>query len=190
MVADGRTMHGGTYNSNPLVCAAVIAAARATGAEGFYEGLDARGPGSPTGSSPPPMMPGSKPAGAEPARCSSSGSLGPAPRLPRGPRRDRLQPVRHVHADLRERGILIQPPQEGLVPDIGRPYRRRHRPHARGGGECDARSGGAPSGAMSAPGEESDEAHRAALAALAAVVFAAGCGGSGHIAGAAPAAHP
>ena len=43
MAADGRTMHGGTYNSNPLVCAAVIAAAEQTGADGFYEGLNARG---------------------------------------------------------------------------------------------------------------------------------------------------
>ena len=43
MAADGRTMHGGTYNSNALVCAAVIAAAEQTGADGFYEGLDRRG---------------------------------------------------------------------------------------------------------------------------------------------------
>ncbi len=43
MAADGRTMHGGTYNSNTLVCAAVIAAAGVTGADGFYEDLNARG---------------------------------------------------------------------------------------------------------------------------------------------------
>src|SRR4029079_14315433 len=44
MVTDGRTMHGGTYNSSPLVCAAVIAAAGVTGAPGVYDDLEARGP--------------------------------------------------------------------------------------------------------------------------------------------------
>src|SRR6185437_12965743 len=43
MVIDGRTMHGGTYNSSPLVCAAVIAAVGVTGAPGFYDDLEARG---------------------------------------------------------------------------------------------------------------------------------------------------
>src|SRR5207302_2588347 len=43
MAADGRTMHGGTYNSSPLACAAVIAAMRETGRPGFYDDLLARG---------------------------------------------------------------------------------------------------------------------------------------------------
>jgi glutamate-1-semialdehyde 2,1-aminomutase len=43
MAADGRTMHGGTYNSSPLACAAVAASLEQSGREGFYEGLMARG---------------------------------------------------------------------------------------------------------------------------------------------------
>lgn len=43
MAADGRTMHGGTYNSSPLACAAVIAALAQSGRAGFYEDLLARG---------------------------------------------------------------------------------------------------------------------------------------------------
>jgi glutamate-1-semialdehyde 2,1-aminomutase len=42
VVVSGRTMHGGTYNSNPLACAAVIETARETGRAGFYEELGAR----------------------------------------------------------------------------------------------------------------------------------------------------
>src|SRR5207249_4213580 len=43
LAAEGRTLHGGTYNSNALVCAAVIAAAAETGRSGFYADLNARG---------------------------------------------------------------------------------------------------------------------------------------------------
>jgi glutamate-1-semialdehyde 2,1-aminomutase len=43
MASDGRTMHGGTYNSNPVACAAVVAAMAETGRPGFYEELLGRG---------------------------------------------------------------------------------------------------------------------------------------------------
>src|SRR5581483_6327658 len=43
LVVNGRTMHGGTYNSSFLACAAVIAATEATGRPGFYDDLLARG---------------------------------------------------------------------------------------------------------------------------------------------------
>lgn len=43
MAADGRTMHGGTYNSSPLACAAVVASLEQSGRDGFYEALMARG---------------------------------------------------------------------------------------------------------------------------------------------------
>lgn len=42
-VVGGGTMHGGTYNSNPVACAAVIATLAETGAPGFYDDLLARG---------------------------------------------------------------------------------------------------------------------------------------------------
>lgn len=45
MAVDGRTMHGGTYNSSPVACAAVVAAMRETGKPGFYDDLLARGRG-------------------------------------------------------------------------------------------------------------------------------------------------
>ncbi len=45
MAVDGRTMHGGTYNSSPLACAAVAASLEQSGRDGFYEELMARGEG-------------------------------------------------------------------------------------------------------------------------------------------------
>jgi glutamate-1-semialdehyde 2,1-aminomutase len=42
-VVGGGTMHGGTYNSNPVACAAVIAALEVTGRPGFYEEYLSRG---------------------------------------------------------------------------------------------------------------------------------------------------
>ena len=116
MVIDGRTMHGGTYNSSPLVCAAVIAAAGATGQPGFYD--DARG-ARPAARRRPRggrrATRGSRPAGAAPARCSSSGSRPSRP--PATGRRttsSAASPFPTLYAELRERGVLIQPPQEGL----------------------------------------------------------------------------
>ena len=120
MVTDGRTMHGGTYNSSPLVCAAVIAAARATGAEGFYDDLDARG--APARRRPrrrPPGMPASRRAGAAPARSSSSGS--PPARRPTTAARtrsSRSSPFPTLHAELRE------------------PRRSWSSPRRRGSGSC------------------------------------------------------
>jgi glutamate-1-semialdehyde 2,1-aminomutase len=116
MVTDGRTMHGGTYNSSPLVCAAVIAAARATGAEGFYDDLDARGRRLADG-----LVQAARDAGL-PASWSGTGALFQlwfAPDPPRDYRRAHTvianSPFATLHAELRDRGILIQPPQEGLV---------------------------------------------------------------------------
>jgi glutamate-1-semialdehyde 2,1-aminomutase len=115
MVTDGRTMHGGTYNSSPLVCAAVIAAARATGAEGFYDELDARGRRLADG-----LVQAARDAGLE-ACWSGTGALFQlwfAPDPPRDYRRATAvianSPFATLHAELRNRGILVQPPQEGL----------------------------------------------------------------------------
>jgi glutamate-1-semialdehyde 2,1-aminomutase len=115
MVTDGRTMHGGTYNSSPLVCAAVIAAARATGADGFYDELDARGRRLADG-----LVRAAREAGVD-ACWSGTGALFQlwfASDPPRDYRRAHAviaaSPFATLHAELRERGILIQPPQEGL----------------------------------------------------------------------------
>jgi glutamate-1-semialdehyde 2,1-aminomutase len=115
MVTDGRTMHGGTYNSSPLVCAAVIAAARATGADGFYDELDARGRRLADG-----LVQAAADAGLA-ASWSGTGALFQlwfAPDPPRDYRRAHTvianSPFATLHAELRDRGILIQPPQEGL----------------------------------------------------------------------------
>jgi glutamate-1-semialdehyde 2,1-aminomutase len=115
MVTDGRTMHGGTYNSSPLVCAAVIAAVRATGAEGFYDELDARGRRLADG-----LVQAARDAGLE-ACWSGTGALFQlwfAPDPPRDYRRAHTvianSPFATLHTELRDRGILIQPPQEGL----------------------------------------------------------------------------
>lgn len=115
MVTDGRTMHGGTYNSSPLVCAAVIAAARATGADGFYDDLDARGRRLADG-----LVRASRDAGLD-ACWSGTGAMFQlwfASDPPRDYRRAHAviaaSPFATLHAELRERGVLIQPPQEGL----------------------------------------------------------------------------
>jgi glutamate-1-semialdehyde 2,1-aminomutase len=113
--ADGRTMHGGTYNSNLLVCAAVIAACRETGAEGFYERLNARGARLANG-----LVEAAHNAGLD-ACWSGVGALfqlwfSVAP--PRDYREANgivaRSPFFTLYRELRERGVLIQPPQEGL----------------------------------------------------------------------------
>ena len=160
MAADGRTMHGGTYNSNPLVCAAVIAACRETGAEGFYERLNARGARLAEG-----LVAAAEAAGLE-ACWSGVGAHVPAVVLAgaadattaRPTRSSPASPFFALYRELRDRGMLIQPPQEGLFLTSGRPHRRRHRPHARGGGRRDAgRSSGARRGDRSDRWEDSDE---------------------------------
>jgi glutamate-1-semialdehyde 2,1-aminomutase len=113
--ADGRTMHGGTYNSSPLVCAAVIAACQETGAEGFYEHLNARGARLAEG-----LVEAAEAAGIE-ACWSGVGALfqlwfSPVP--PNDYREANAivagSPFFALYRELRDRGVLIQPPQEGL----------------------------------------------------------------------------
>jgi glutamate-1-semialdehyde 2,1-aminomutase len=115
MVTDGRTMHGGTYNSSPLVCAAVIAAAAVTGAAGFYEDLETRGLRLANG-----LVEVATAAGVE-ASWSGTGTLFQLWFAPEPPRDYRSahgvvqrSPFPVLYAGLRERGVLIQPPQEGL----------------------------------------------------------------------------
>ncbi len=115
MAADGRTMHGGTYNSNPVACTAVIAAGRETGAEGFYEQLNARGARLADG-----LVEAARRAGLE-ACWSGVGAMfqlwfSAAP--PRDYREAHAiaeaSPFFTLYRELRERGVLIQPPQQGL----------------------------------------------------------------------------
>ena len=113
--ADGRTMHGGTYNSNVLVCAAVVAACAETGRPGFYETLNARGQRLAEG-----LVAAARAAGLE-ACWSGVGAMfqlwfSPAPP---GDYREAhaiaaRSPFFALHAYLRAHGVLIQPPQEGL----------------------------------------------------------------------------
>jgi glutamate-1-semialdehyde 2,1-aminomutase len=113
--ADGRTMHGGTYNSNPMVCAAVIAAGRETGADGFYDGLNARGTRLADG-----LVEAARTAGLD-ACWSGVGALFQlwfAPQPPADYREAHAiasaSPFFTLYRELRDRGVLIQPPQEGL----------------------------------------------------------------------------
>jgi glutamate-1-semialdehyde 2,1-aminomutase len=115
MVIDGRTMHGGTYNSSPLVCAAVIAAVGATGQPGFYETLESRGRRLADG-----LVAAATEAGVE-ACWSGVGAMFQlwfAPEPPAGYREAHevvaRSPFPTLYAELRERGVLVQPPQEGL----------------------------------------------------------------------------
>ena len=113
--ADGRTMHGGTYNSSPLVCAAVIAACRETGSEGFYEHLNARGARLAEG-----LVEAAEAAGID-ACWSGVGALFQlwfSPEPPNDYREANAivagSPFFALYRELRDRGVLIQPPQEGL----------------------------------------------------------------------------
>ncbi|HEY0389132.1 MAG TPA: aspartate aminotransferase family protein [Gaiellales bacterium] len=113
--ADGRTMHGGTYNSNMLVCAAVIAACRETGAEGFYDRLNARGARLANG-----LVEAAQNAGMD-ACWSGVGALFQL-WFSADPPRDYREahaiaarsPFFSLYRELRDRRVLIQPPQEGL----------------------------------------------------------------------------
>jgi glutamate-1-semialdehyde 2,1-aminomutase len=118
--ADGRTMHGGTYNSNPLVCAAVIAAGTETGAEGFYDTLNARGARLADG-----LVEAARGVGLD-ACWSGVGALfqlwfSAAP--PSDYREAHAiaaeSPFFTLYRELRDRGVLIQPPQEGLFLSSG-----------------------------------------------------------------------
>src|SRR5207245_6621175 len=115
LAADGRTMHGGTYNSNLVACAAVIAAAAETGAAGFYDRLNQRGARLADG-----LVSCARRAGLE-ASWSGVGAMFQlwfSPQPPTGYREAyevvQSSPFFTLYRELRARGILIQPPQEGL----------------------------------------------------------------------------
>jgi glutamate-1-semialdehyde 2,1-aminomutase len=115
VVSQGRTMHGGTYNSNPLVCAAVLAAIRETGEPGFYDELNARGERLARG-----LVEVAQAAGLE-ACWSGVGSLFQLwfAAAPPWDYREALgltarSPFPTLYAEFLERGVIIQPPQEGL----------------------------------------------------------------------------
>ena len=115
MVVDGRTMHGGTYNSSPLACAAVVAALQVSGRPGFYEDLLARGERLANG-----LVAVAQEAGLE-ACWTGVGSMfqlwfgGPPPTEYRSSQRlVSASPFPTFFTELLERRVLIQPPQEGL----------------------------------------------------------------------------
>jgi glutamate-1-semialdehyde 2,1-aminomutase len=115
MAADGRTMHGGTYNSNLIGCAAMVAADEVTAADGFYERLNANGSRLADG-----LVAAAHDAGLD-ACWSGVGAMfqlwfcaePPADyREANGIVQD--SPFFALYRGLRENGVLIQPPQEGL----------------------------------------------------------------------------
>ncbi len=115
VVSEGRTMHGGTYNSNPIACAAVIATMAATGRTGFYDELEARGRRLADG-----LVEVAR-AGELDACWSGTGALFQLWFAASPPRNYReaiaiveQSPFPTFQRELLERGILIQPPQEGL----------------------------------------------------------------------------
>ncbi len=120
VVVEGRTMHGGTYNSNPLVCAAVIATMKQTGAPGFYEDLTVNGERLAAG-----LVEAAADAGIE--ACWSG--VGPmfqlwfSERPPSGYRDAQdvvaRSPFPTFQREMLERGVLLQPPQEGLFLSSG-----------------------------------------------------------------------
>ncbi len=114
-VAEGRTMHGGTYNSNVLACAAVVAAMEITGRPRFYEELLARGERLADG-----LVEVARDAGL-PACWTGAGSLfqlwfgDQAPTEYRSSQELVAQsPFPLFQRELLARGVLLQPPQEGL----------------------------------------------------------------------------
>jgi glutamate-1-semialdehyde 2,1-aminomutase len=115
VVTEGRTMHGGTYNANPLACAAVIATMRETGKPGFYDELLARGRRLGDG-----LVAAAQEAGLE-ACVTGVGSMFQLwfTATPPTGYRDALDrvaesPFPTFHGELLERMVLTQPPQQGL----------------------------------------------------------------------------
>jgi glutamate-1-semialdehyde 2,1-aminomutase len=115
MAADGRTMHGGTYNSSPLACAAVIAALRETGKPGFYDELMGRGHRLADG-----LVAIAQAHGLS-ACWTGVGSMfqlwfgSPPPTDYRASQQlVRSSPFPTLFAEMLARKVLIQPPQEGL----------------------------------------------------------------------------
>jgi glutamate-1-semialdehyde 2,1-aminomutase len=115
VVTEGRTMHGGTYNSNPIACAAVLETMAETGREGFYDELGARSTRLADG-----LVEVARAAGLD-ACASGTGALFQlwfAKHPPTG-YRDAIalvaeSPFPTFQREMLERGILLQPPQEGL----------------------------------------------------------------------------
>jgi glutamate-1-semialdehyde 2,1-aminomutase len=115
LVAEGETMHGGTYNSNPLVCAAVIAAMDATSDPASYDALDARCARLGNG-----LVAIATEHGL-PACISGSGALfqlwfavQPPVDYRAAHAISATSPFPVLQRELRSRGVLLQPPQEGL----------------------------------------------------------------------------
>ena len=109
-------MHGGTYNSNAMACAAVIAATAATGRPGFYEELLARGDRLAEG-----LVALAREAGFDDACHTGVGSMfqlwlgGPAPTDYRtGQALVAESPFPTFFAEMLEQCVIVQPPQEGL----------------------------------------------------------------------------
>jgi len=115
LVSEGETMHGGTYNSNPLVCAAVIAAMEATSDPASYEELDRRCARLGNG------LAGIATEYGLPACISGAGALFQLWFAEQPPVDYRAahavaatSPFPVLQRELRSRGVLLQPPQEGL----------------------------------------------------------------------------
>lgn len=120
VLTEGRTMHGGTYNSNPLVCSAVIATMKETGAQGFYEQLTANGERLAQG-----LVDAARDAGVA-AHWTGTGPLFQLwfGERPPGSFREAQEvvaqsPFPTFQAQMLERGVLLQPPQEGLFLSSG-----------------------------------------------------------------------
>jgi glutamate-1-semialdehyde 2,1-aminomutase len=120
VLAEGRTMHGGTYNSNPLVCSAVIATMRETGAPGFYQQLTEHGERLAEG-----LVDVAREAGVE-AHWTGTGPMFQlwfgdlAPSSYRDAQEVVARsPFPTFQAQMLERGVLLQPPQEGLFLSSG-----------------------------------------------------------------------
>jgi glutamate-1-semialdehyde 2,1-aminomutase len=115
VVTEGRTMHGGTYNSNPIACAAVLATIQETGRDGFYDELGARSRRLAEG-----LVEVVQAAGLD-ACTSGTGALfqlwfaeSPPTNYREAIAIVEQSPFPTFQRELLERGILIQPPQEGL----------------------------------------------------------------------------
>jgi glutamate-1-semialdehyde 2,1-aminomutase len=115
VVSEGRTMHGGTYNSNPIACAAVLATMQETGRDGFYDELGARSRRLAEG-----LVEVVQAAGLD-ACTSGTGAMfqlwfaeSPPTNYREAIAIVEQSPFPTFQRELLERGILIQPPQEGL----------------------------------------------------------------------------